>query len=143
MRCLIVLRAFPAILALRARGWRRIPHLFLFSALWSFASSETAAAFVSFYTNETEREEAISGTIEDIPFTASNVAQADEVASAPGQNQNLGVNSLTFGKINTGLPASFVFEALESGATFTFDDDENAGNLPYFDNALSVGDINK
>jgi len=104
--------------------------------------STASAASVNFYTNEASWQAALSSglTLESFNTTAANVALANEVATAPGPNTSVG-DFLTFDKANTGLSVSFTVEALQSGANFTFDDDETSGNIPDFDNALSVGDI--
>jgi hypothetical protein len=62
---------------------------------------------------------------------------ADEVASPPGSNAQLGAQ-LTFRVANTGLCGGFTLQSVQSGAGFTFDDDE-AGAA--WDAALSVGDV--
>ncbi|MCP5155556.1 MAG: hypothetical protein H6983_15405 [Ectothiorhodospiraceae bacterium] len=72
--------------------------------------------------------------------TAANIAKADERTTAPGANSGVGPR-LTFRAVATGLDIGFSVSAVESQSAFTFDDDEGAGNLPNFDNALSVGDI--
>ena len=96
------------------------------------------AAIVTF-TDKAVWEAAVSGE-QEFDFTAANVLLANQVSSLPPANTNVG-NTLTFEAANTGLSADFTFHTLQSGANFTFDDHEAAGNLPDFDNALSVGDI--
>jgi hypothetical protein len=59
------------------------------------------------------------------------------VASPPGSNAQLGAQ-LTFRVANTGLCGGFTLQSVQSGAGFTFDDDE-AGAA--WDAALSVGDV--
>ncbi|RJQ50286.1 MAG: PEP-CTERM sorting domain-containing protein [Nitrospiraceae bacterium] len=103
------------------------------------AQASTAA---SLYTNLALWEAAVFN-IELFETTASNIVFADEVLSVPGPNTNVGT-LLTFQASNTGLSRSFTIETLQSGAQFTFDDDEQVGsarpNIPEYDNALSVGD---
>lgn len=71
-------------------------------------------------------------------FTSNNVLLADEITTAPGHNEAIG-SILTFDETNTGLGFNFAIQALESGAEFTFDDNEGGS---VFDDVLSVGDIN-
>ncbi|MCB1774376.1 MAG: hypothetical protein KDI88_12220 [Gammaproteobacteria bacterium] len=80
--------------------------------------------------------------------TSANLAKADEVGAAPGRNTAVGVIQgpgegarLTFDTVSTGLFYRFELVATSTSTGFTFDDDEGAGNLANFDNALSVGDI--
>ena len=80
--------------------------------------------------------------------TSANLAKAIEVSEPPGRNTGVGAVAvaaegarLTFDTVSTGLFYRFELIAASPGAGFTFDDDEEAGNLANFDNALSVGDI--
>ncbi|MGH0030848.1 MAG: choice-of-anchor E domain-containing protein [Myxococcota bacterium] len=91
-------------------------------AAWEAVASQGAPAVVYFDT------------------TAANVALASEVSSTPGPNTGLGPR-LTFEPQDTGMCHRFRVRTLQSGAGFTFDDDEGSGNLPNFDDALSIGDI--
>jgi len=72
--------------------------------------------------------------VELLETTSGNIALADEVASAPGDNTNVG-SILNFQTANTGLSRGFAVETLESGADFIF----NEVALPSYQNALSVG----
>ncbi|MEM7465806.1 MAG: tail fiber protein [Pseudomonadota bacterium] len=73
---------------------------------------------------------------------ASNVSLATEVGSPPTRNRGLGTNTLTFEDSEVNLYCrGFIVKALQANSQFTFDDDEGSGNLPTFDNALSVGDL--
>lgn len=78
---------------------------------------------------------------DELVTTSTNIALAEEVTTAPPRNTNVG-SVLTFLSSTTGLTRSFKVETLQDGANFTFDDDEVIEtNLPEFDNALSIGDI--
>lgn len=100
------------------------------------ALSPAATAAIVFYTSESAWNAAVENEA-GFDFTSSNVALADEVTSAPGANDGLG-GTLTFSAANTGLTSSFTLITLESGAGFTFEDNE--GSSPEWDQ-LSVGDI--
>ena len=100
--------------------------------------SSQASASIDFYTTEASWLAEVQA-VETLITTASGVATADEVGSAPASNINIG-DFLTFSATNTGLSRSFTLEALETDADFTFDDDEGPNNTA-FDNALSPGDI--
>ena len=104
--------------------------------LWCASSAQAGMVL---YTSLSEWENAVTG-IEVLTTTSNNVALADEVGSPPGENAPVG-SLLTFQTVNTGLSRGFSVRTLQSGAGFTFDDHEGAGNIPSFDNALSVGDI--
>jgi hypothetical protein len=99
--------------------------------------SAGALADATLYTSLAEWE-ANAGPTEVFQTTAAAIGSANELTGAPGANRAVG-STLTFDAEATGLSRSFRLEAID--ATFTFDDDEGAGNLPNFDNALSVGDI--
>jgi hypothetical protein len=94
-----------------------------------------------FYTDEVSWLAAITG-LETFDTTASNILTANEVSSLPGANEQLGVDLLTFESVNTGLSLKFSVETERPGSRWTFDDHENGGNIPIFDNALSPGDLN-
>ncbi|MCP3870699.1 MAG: hypothetical protein GY703_21925 [Gammaproteobacteria bacterium] len=110
--------------------------------------SASVFAAVRFYTDRSQFEKAV-GQESLFYINASNVALAEEVDQIPGRNRIVGAikypgegSTLTFPKRSTGLPFSFELTAMEPGARWTFDDDEDPSqNLPTFDNALSVGDI--
>ena len=119
-------------------GGLRVPKML--AGLVLGASMMSAQASVLLFTDEAAWLSAVTD-IETFNTTAANVALANEIASAPARNTAL-TNPLTFDATNTGLSRGFTVEALQNGANFTFDDDENAGNLTGFDAALSVGDIN-
>lgn len=113
-----------------------------------FALPTGVLASVKLYTHLDDFNKAVFQS-ELFEFTAANVLKADEVNSLPGRNTGVGVvaapnegRSLSFNRWNTDLFYSFRFTALSStNGSITFDDDEEAGNLPNFDNALSPGDI--
>lgn len=100
--------------------------------------SLNANAAVTLYTDEALWT-AAAGSVEGLTTTATNVELANEVTTAL-TNTTVG-SILTFDSINTGLTQNFTLETLEPGSSFTFDDEETLGNIPHFDNALSVGDI--
>ncbi len=93
----------------------------------------------SFYTSEDNWRSQASGPVEQLITTSVNVALADEVASPPGTNAQLG-NVLTFRSSNTGLSLDFQAQTMQPGAGFTFNDTET--RVFPFTNALSVGDVN-
>jgi hypothetical protein len=98
---------------------------------------------VSVYTNQANWEAAIAAypglQIDSLPTTSTNVALANEVASPPADNADLG-KYLTFDKANTGFNVSFQMYPSQSSAKFTFNDTEGTGSA--WQDALSVGDIN-
>ena len=77
------------------------------------------------------------GSTQGLDTISANVALADEVTTPPGANADMGP-VLTWDRANTGLCWSFRLSALQSGAGFTFDDNEGSSA---WDEALSVGDI--
>ncbi|MFK7957645.1 MAG: hypothetical protein AB8B96_16215 [Lysobacterales bacterium] len=78
--------------------------------------------------------------VETLITDAAGVALASEIPIALNPNSGVGGSTLTFDQANTGLSRSFTLTAIEGGG-ITFDDDEGGGNLPNFDNALSIGDL--
>jgi hypothetical protein len=109
------------------------------AALLAFSTATVNAAVV-FYTDEA----AWLGAVEDVETlqtTSANVGLADELSSAPSQNDFLG-SVLTFSQTNTGFSQGFKVETLETGAEFTFSDGEASPATAGFEDALSVGDLN-
>ena len=91
----------------------------------------------TFFDTESSWQAAFQST-ETFTFTPTNVALADEVTGAPGNNQNLGP-MLTFAGAMTGYDFGFSVQTLETNANFTFNDNEGDSD---FTHSLSVGDIN-
>lgn len=98
-----------------------------------------AQAVVSWTTNQTEWESEVAN-IEVFTTIADNISLADEVASLPGVNAQLGP-ILSFQTVSTGLSIGFAVETLQAGAGFTFNESEGGIIQGSFQNALSVGDM--
>ena len=112
----------------------------LITAALLLIAAASARATVSFYTDEAAWTAAVDAVaIESLDTSAANVALADEVVSAPVQDESLGAQ-LTFRTANTGLCAAFTLQTLESGAGLTFDDGEPSPSTFPAD-TLSIGDI--
>ena len=110
----------------------------LLTALLLLAPVPAARAAVQFYTDEAAWTAAVNAAgVDALDTSAANVALADEVASPPGADAQLGAQ-LSFRTTSTALCGSFTLQTLQPGAGFTFDDNE-AGAA--WDAALSVGDI--
>jgi hypothetical protein len=105
-------------------------------ALAAFSS----AADVVFYTSEAAfTADADAATVDALDTDATAVGLADELASPPVQDENLGP-ILSFQAANTGLCGDFALEALEPGAGLTFEDGEpSPAILP--PDTISIGDI--
>ncbi len=86
-----------------------------------------------------EAWEAMVADLEVFETIAENIVFADEVATTPNLNEQLG-SMLTFQAVNSGISADFAIEALETGAGFTFSDTESGVPLLGYEDALSVGD---
>ncbi|MCB1740039.1 MAG: choice-of-anchor E domain-containing protein [Gammaproteobacteria bacterium] len=126
------------------QGTTRFKHGFSYTAKVIYRY-EPGPARVDFYVNDKiswSRDARVSsgGAITEFPTTSAILALAEEVSSPPGRNRGLG-STLTFTADPSGRCRAFKVRTLQSGAAFTFDDDEGNGNLANFDNALSVGDI--
>jgi hypothetical protein len=82
--------------------------------------------------------------------TAANVALATEVPSLPGVGAYLcgppgnpqPSCQLSFEAVNTQLCRDFTLRSLQAGSGITFDDSQERGNSPAWQDALSIGDIN-
>jgi hypothetical protein len=72
--------------------------------------------------------------------TAGKLTLANEIIVPPGPNTGVG-DTLTFPRETLAYCRGYAIKTLQPGAAFTFDDDEGGANLPNFDNALSIGDI--
>ncbi|MGH0030534.1 MAG: FG-GAP-like repeat-containing protein [Myxococcota bacterium] len=104
------------------------------------AAAGPAGAGVTFHTSQAAFDADADAAIVDVFTTdATSLALADELALAPAQDEALGA-TLTFDAANTGLCGSFVLEALESGAGFTFEDGEPSPAI-HPAGTVSVGDI--
>lgn len=90
----------------------------LIMGLISVCSNNTQAT-ITFYENEANWLAAVTN-VETFSFTSENIAKADQVSSAPSDDTDLGIDTLTFNKNNTGLQITFEIYADETGATFTF-----------------------
>lgn len=84
----------------------------------------------------------VGGSLESFDTSAANLALSDELAAAPGSNDDIG-SVLSFDSANTGLSRSFILSSVNVPATsprgFTYSDNE--GSLGGA-NHLSVGDVN-
>ena len=107
----------------------------------NFKYDITPTGNVTFYTDEAAWTAALNAVaVDSLDTSAANIALADEVASPPAQDAQLGPQ-LTFRTGNTGLCASFTLQTLEPGAGLTFDDGEpSPSSFPA--GTLSIGDIN-
>ncbi|RJR18747.1 MAG: hypothetical protein C4581_06025 [Nitrospiraceae bacterium] len=103
----------------------------------SAAVSQAAAVLVT----DPADWEAMVSDIELFTTISENIALADELASQPGMNAQLGP-ILTFQSTKTGLSRGFFVETLQEGAGFTFNESEGGVTQISFQDALSVGDIN-
>ena len=111
--------------------------IFLFVAL---AFSAMQASGAQLLLDRFQFEQNAGTRVETLVTDAAGVALSSEIPSAPPPNFAVPGSVLTFARGNTGLSRSFTLTALEGGG-MTFDDDEGGGNLPNFDNALSIGDL--
>ncbi len=106
----------------------------------SLAQAQTA----TLYTDLTSWE-AMVCDIEVFSTTSSNIEKAGELTTTLGKNDSTIGHILTFQTANTSLSRGFTVETLQVDDSmrvpFTFDDEEDTGNIPSFDNALSVGNI--
>jgi len=94
------------------------------------------------YSDLTSWESAFLSPTVELTTSATTIALANEVGSAPANNSGLG-NSLTFESGNTGFTFDVTVEATQTGVTgagFTFNDTE--GDSAWLTGVLSVGDIN-
>ncbi len=139
----VILDCDVAILA-ACQGATTTTHDYTFNTTVTFTFTPFEA--ISFFLNntgnwQTEWENSVGRKISYFPTTAANIEKADEVTSSLNPNTNVG-NKLTFSKDASGVCRGFSVRTLQSGANFTFDDfEDHSVNLPNFDNALSVGDI--
>ncbi len=98
------------------------------------------------YLNQAQMEQDLGQTLCSFDFDGAGVLRSAEIDgiertdpptySGPTANQSLG-QRLTFFQ----SPPFFTIETLQPGANLVFSDEEGAGSLPAFANALSIGDI--
>ena len=128
---------------------RTLHWLLLYAAGSLSLMSSAARADVTLYTDLAAFNAATNNAAELFQTTAENILLADEETTLPTRNVAVGEakaagegRSLTFQRTNTGLFYSFEFTSLQPGnGSLTFDDDEGAGDVPTFNDALSPGDL--
>ncbi len=113
-----------------------------------------ATAAATLYTNLSTFNSATNFAAEVFITNDENVGKAEDLELQPGveslgpntirigtEDPDTGQESLTYLREDTGLFYSFRFTATGDVPIITFDDEEGAGNIEAFDNALSPGDI--
>lgn len=100
-----------------------------------------ANAAITVYSDLSSWQAAFSSGFVEFETSSANMALANEVGGAPGNNVDIG-STLTFDDSNTSLGFEFTVFDPNSGG-FTFNDDEGgAGDAVWESGTLSPGDIN-
>lgn len=111
------------------------------------ATSSVCFGQATLYRDLGQLEQALGESLCRVDFNRDGLLKASEPNGVNFNNNPLSYDGpppnsgqgpvLTFDQ----APPFFTLQTLQPGANFTFDDDEGAGNVPSFDNALSIGDI--
>jgi hypothetical protein len=123
------------------RSTARLKAIYPMLVIASMLNCQTGSAAVTLHTDLASWQSAFSGSTSFLETNPTGAALANEVASAPGNNDVLG-NVLTFESSNTGFGFDFTVSVTQVGVTgdgFTFNDTEGVG--VWQTGVLSVGDI--